>query len=441
MSRILIKFPTRSRHIKAYNTLKQYINMASSTDNLEVIVSVDRDDDLHIYDIFKFHPCIKVVVGNSEGKIAAINRDIPDLSTFDILLLASDDMIPVVKGYDNIIRSKMSQNFPDGDGVLFFNDGYTGYMLNTLVICGSKYYERFGYIYYPEYKSLWCDNEFTDNANRLGRQIYFNDIIIRHEHPSNTGDHADELYLKNESLFSIDEKTYFSRKNNEFDLSVLICTIPSRNNMFVDLLNNITRLKQKTRLTIEVLFNKNENITIGEKRNKLLASCNGTYCCFIDDDDKITDDYFTVIEESELMYDCISLNGMMYTNGVKNRPFYHSLKYNHWYEDSNGYYRNPNHLNPIKTSIAKKIGFTNKNYGEDHDFSKKLQESRLLKSEYLHDKLQYIYLYVDKPVPPPMPPQPPKLPLPLPKLPLPLPTLLAQQATSKNKLFKLLGLR
>jgi hypothetical protein len=40
-----------------------------------------------------------------------------------------------------------------------------------------------------------------------------------------------------------------------------------------------------------------------------------------------------------------------------------------------------------------------------------------------------------------MPPQPPKLPLPLPKLPLPLPTLLAQQATSKNKLFKLLGLR
>jgi len=434
MDKILIKFPTRSRYDKALDTLKKYINMASSTNNLQVIVSVDSDDNPHMYEKFKFHPCISVMVGDSSGKIGAINRDIPDPSTFDILLLASDDMIPVVQGYDQIIRNKMNENFPDGDGVLFFNDGYTGYNLNTLVICGSKYYQRFGYIYCPEYKSLWCDNEFMDKANLLGRQIYFNDVIIRHDHPSNIKINSDELYNINEKYYQIDRALYQSRKRNNFDVTILICTIPSRIHMFVDLLNNITRLKQKTRLTIEVLFNKNENITIGEKRNWLLANSQGTYSCFIDDDDNITDDYFSVIEESGLRYDCISLNGMMYTNGVKNRPFYHSLKYNHWYEDNNGYYRNPNHLNPMKTSIMREIGFTNKNFGEDHDFSKKLHESGLLKSEYLHDKLQYIYLYVDKPVPPPMPPQPPPMP------PQP-PTLQAQRATSKNKLFRVLGLR
>ena len=397
MDKILIKFPTRSRNNKALDTLQKYISMASSTNNLQVIVSVDNDDNPQTYEKFKFHPCINVIVGDSSGKIAAINRDIPDPSTFDILLLASDDMIPVVNGYDQIIRTKMNENFPDGDGVLFFNDGYAGYKLNTLVICGSKYYQRFGYIYYPQYKSLWCDNEFMDNANLLARQVYFNEVIIKHNHPSNINTKSDELYNINEKYFHIDKVLYQSRKKNNFDLSILICTIPSRIDMFVDLLNNIMRLKKKSNLTIEVLFNDNKNITIGEKRNQLLENCRGRYCCFIDDDDKITDDYLTIIEESKLSYDCISLNGIMYDNGIKKALFYHSLKYDRWFEDSNGYYRNPNHLNPMKTSIMREIGFTNKNHGEDYDFSKKLKESRLLKTEYVHDKLQYIYLYVNKP--------------------------------------------
>ena len=400
MDKILIKFPTRSRYDKALDTLKKYINMASSTNNLQVIVSVDSDDNPHMYEKFKFHQCISVIVGDSSGKIGAINRDIPDPSTFDILLLASDDMIPVVQGYDQIIRNKMNENFSDGDGVLFFNDGYGRYNLNTLVICGSKYYQRFGYIYYPEYKSLWCDNEFTDVANRLGRQIYFNDVIINHQHPLFIKTGFDTLYDRNEKSFDFDEQKYNSRKNNQFDVSILICTIPSRIHMFVQLINNIAKLKQKSKLTIEVLSNNKENISIGEKRNLLLAKCHGTYSCFIDDDDNITDDYFSVIEESGLSYDCISLNGMMYTNGVKNRPFYHSLKYDHWFEDDNGYYRNPNHLNPMKTSIMRQIGFVRINFKEDLDFSKRLQASGLLKTEYSHDKLQYIYLYIsNKPKP------------------------------------------
>lgn len=400
MDKILIKFPTRSRYDKALDTLKKYINMASSTDNLQVIVSVDRDDNPAMYEKFKFHPCINVVVGDSSGKIGAVNRDIPDPSTFDILLLASDDMIPIVHGYDNIIRAKMNENFPDGDGVLFFNDGYWTYRLNTLVICGSKYYQRFGYIYYPQYKSFWCDNEFTDEANRLGRQIYFNDIIIRHEHPLVTKIKNDELYDRNEKFYDYDVQVYQSRKNNNFDLSILICTIPSRILMFSELINNIARLKRKSTLSVEIVFNNKENMTIGEKRNWLLANSHGTYSCFVDDDDKITDDYFSVIEESQLKYDCISLNGMRYENGVKDRPFFHSLKYDRWIDEDTAYYRNPNHLNPMKTSIMRQIGFVNINFKEDLNFSKRLQESGLLKSEYSHDKLQYIYLYSsNKPAP------------------------------------------
>jgi hypothetical protein len=41
------------------------------------------------------------------------------------------------------IANEMAKNFPDFDGVLHFNDGYKGRELNTLVVEGRKYFDRF----------------------------------------------------------------------------------------------------------------------------------------------------------------------------------------------------------------------------------------------------------------------------------------------------------
>jgi hypothetical protein len=48
-------------------------------------------------------------------------------------------------------------------------------------------------VYHPDYKSLYSDNEFTQEVIRLGKVAYINKVIIRHEHygeegNSNTGD-------------------------------------------------------------------------------------------------------------------------------------------------------------------------------------------------------------------------------------------------------------
>ena len=107
-------------------------------DNIRIVVSIDRDDITTVdnyHNIVSIHDNIECVIGEPNGKIDAINRDVPDPKEFDILLLASDDMIPMVQGYDDIIRNKMKLYYPDTDGVLFFNDGYAEGTLNTLVIC------------------------------------------------------------------------------------------------------------------------------------------------------------------------------------------------------------------------------------------------------------------------------------------------------------------
>ena len=127
-------------------------------------------------------------------------------------------MIPIKDGYDKIIIEKMKENYPDTDGVLFFNDGYQGRRLNTLCILGKKYYERFNYIYHPDYKSTWCDNEFMSVADILDRQTYFDEVIIKHEHPDWGYGRHDSIHQKNYNDLTHDQKTFINRRNKNFGL-------------------------------------------------------------------------------------------------------------------------------------------------------------------------------------------------------------------------------
>jgi hypothetical protein len=221
---LLIKFPTRGRPEKFLMVLDMYIDMLHDKENYQIIISCDTDDvtmnNESMINKLKSYKNLKYYFNNNINKIAAVNGDMSDSDCFDIILLASDDMIPVVRGYDSIIKENMRKNFPDMNGVLWFNDGYQGKTLNTLCILGRKYFKEFNYIYHPEYQSLWCDNEFMHVANMLKKQKYIDQIIIRHEHPeSNKSVKEDELYLRNLKYNSIDFKTYEKRKKGNFGLN------------------------------------------------------------------------------------------------------------------------------------------------------------------------------------------------------------------------------
>ena len=218
---ILLKFPTRSRPEQFIKTYREYIEKADRPDFIRSLITLDQDDSTvtptFITEIKSIHPQSLIKVGYSGSKIAAVNRDMEHAGEYDILLLASDDMVPIVKGYDTIIRDAMMSTYPDKDVVLFFNDGYNGSKLNTLSIMGKLYYERFHYLYHPSYYSLFCDNEFMKVAQRLHRQTYIEQVIIRHEHPvTMTTVQKDPLYTQNYKYLEQDRATYMERKKNGF---------------------------------------------------------------------------------------------------------------------------------------------------------------------------------------------------------------------------------
>ena len=84
--------------------------------------------------------------------------------------------------------------------------------LNTLCILGKKYYDRFGYIYNPEYISVWSDNEFMDVGNILEKQTYFDEVIIQHQHPDWGFGNRDDIHSINYINEAKEKQTYNKRK-------------------------------------------------------------------------------------------------------------------------------------------------------------------------------------------------------------------------------------
>lgn len=214
---ILFKLATRSRREKATKSILNIIDMCES-DDYTILMSCDFDDetmkDFHFDD-----DRVIVVYGENKTKIEAINRDIEKVENWDILINTSDDMVFVKKGFDNIIRKDFGDNL---DQFIHYSDGNQKANISTMSIFGREYYDRFNYIYHPDYKSLWSDVEATDVAVIMDKYKYMgdNNILFRHMHPAWGLAETDEQYKRTEAreLWDYDFKVITDRKNNNYHL-------------------------------------------------------------------------------------------------------------------------------------------------------------------------------------------------------------------------------
>lgn len=193
-------------------------------------------------------------------------------------------------------------------------------------------------------------------------------------------------------------------------LSILIRTIVGREASFNSLINSLleqgTFIQLKDGWTdphtgVEILFHKdNKEISVGAKAQLLIERAVGKFVCFIDDDDSsppyYIDEILTAIDNNHNL-DCIgfqilcngtSRNGNTELASASNR-------WNDWAENIGGfrYVRTIYHKSPVRREHALAIGYKDLRFGEDHDYSKRLKMSGLLKQETYIDKIMYYYNY------------------------------------------------
>lgn len=220
--KILFKLASRSRPLKLFSCLENINKRVKDKDNYKILCTLDKDDIMmnntaHINKLSEYHNT-EFIFGESKSKIDAINRDMQGRE-FDILINTSDDMDFVVFGFDEVIRNDMAKHFPDTDGALHYNDNTkAGDHLMTMSIIGKKYYDRFGYIYHPDYTSLWSDNEATSVAKLLNKYKYLPTVLFHHNHPGWGKAQYDNQYLRTESFYNKDKEVFERRQKINFGI-------------------------------------------------------------------------------------------------------------------------------------------------------------------------------------------------------------------------------
>ncbi len=189
-------------------------------------------------------------------------------------------------------------------------------------------------------------------------------------------------------------------KKKKIILSILICTIEGREDKYLRLQTELIRQIKKYNLLGEIQILKSKDKkgehSIGYKRNLLLQNSEGEWIMFVDDDDMLCEDALPLIMGmlKQNNPDVISLNGILTTDGGNPEAFIHSLIYTDWFEENGIYCRPPNHLNPMRSSIAKQFQFPDISHGEDKDWSMQICKSGLLKTEFSIGKPFYFYNYL-----------------------------------------------
>lgn len=206
--------PSRSRPTKSFSATQAWLNSCSTTE-VELIVSIDENDPHRDQYKLIYNPIqkAKVIVNNNRSAVDAINNA-AKVSTGEILIVVSDDT-DCIRNWDDII---LKATAGCKDFILKTYDGVQKWLC-TMPIMDRTYYNRFGYIYYPEYFHQFCDCELTHVADITKKMIWRNDIEIKHLHYSVLKQQRDSLYQRNDNSWNEGKNLYMRRLKESFGLN------------------------------------------------------------------------------------------------------------------------------------------------------------------------------------------------------------------------------
>jgi hypothetical protein len=180
-------------------------------------------------------------------------------------------------------------------------------------------------------------------------------------------------------------------------LSILVPTVPSRIVYYYPKIMKqlIAQTKQRGDVEVIALFD-NKMRTIGQKRQEMVDISQGEYIIFIDDDDRITDDFVEEIMNALYKHpecDCVVYHAMYSANGQPAYICKFGIEYQNGIinkgEPNQSWAGKPTHTMVYKASIVKKHKFRHFNCGEDGDWTKRAYLD--IKNQIKIDKVLYFY--------------------------------------------------
>ena len=178
------------------------------------------------------------------------------------------------------------------------------------------------------------------------------------------------------------------------DWTILIATLGRRQARFLRLLGQLAPQMEEAagRADVLALWNNGER-PLARVRQDLAEHAQGTYISFTDDDDEVPPYYVPRVLPLLDGVDYIGWRMQCWLDGAPLKPTFHSLRYSHWSEDRDGYYRDVSHLNPVLRSKALAYAdFTRQARGDPaEDVSWSAQMRGHLHTEHFIEDVMYYY--------------------------------------------------
>lgn len=198
--KISLLHPSRQRPERSYAVISKWIAFSGiPNEDIELIVSLDTDDPLldHYRSLYN-----KTIINPNNSAVQAINNA-AKYATGDIMIVVSDDTNCPEDWGKQILGAVEGKK----DFILKVYDGIQKWII-TMPVMDRAYYDRFGYIYHPNFKHMFCDTWLTHQAEILGKVITRNDILFEHMHPCVKKSVADEINKRADATFREGQRIY-----------------------------------------------------------------------------------------------------------------------------------------------------------------------------------------------------------------------------------------
>lgn len=226
---LLFKLATRGRPADFIEAMDSLYANAADHDNMHVLITAGEDDptmnNSEMIERVKGYKNAHLLFGENSSKTQATNRDL-DLkdqpwSGWDIILNYADDQRFVMYGFDNLVRTSMNSLFPEFDGFLHLHEPDCGPALPVMYCAGRLFFDKFGFIAHPQYKSLWWDNWYADVAKLMCKYHYIGTHVFNHLCPAYAqyNKPRDEMFNRDQGLWTWDENIYKKHKARGYDIT------------------------------------------------------------------------------------------------------------------------------------------------------------------------------------------------------------------------------
>lgn len=203
-AKISLLHATRGRAGKAWKARMEWLRTANNPDAVEHIFGIDGDDPASLM------LCITrcVVVSGNGGPVEAWN-ECAKHAKGEVFVQLSDDFEPF-QGWDTAILDAIGDT--SKPSVLAVSDGNRKDDLLCMAICTCQRWKDQGFMFHPEFFSMFSDRWFSECAFRDGVVIDArNSITFEHIHPAfgkaewdetYKRSNADQNYLTGEATFN-----------------------------------------------------------------------------------------------------------------------------------------------------------------------------------------------------------------------------------------------